>query len=547
MKLLDSLLRRKPDVAKLKARRDVSGLLEALKLPEFSLPAAAALEELKPREAVEPLLVLSSHPELAWVRVRILRLLGSIGDARGYEVLVAALRDGSVDSESSEAAQALGRLGDPRAIEPLLHALGNAGENTRLMDGVAEALAAFGEPQAIEPLVQALRAYRFRSDRAIVDALVRLAEKAPERVVTALSQALESETEHWRWAAAEALGRLGDRAADILLAAVGSGDGSVRRIAVKALRERKDPRLRDRIEAILSKGALDESLLSDYQELGGDPFGPLTAAAQRTGYARLVAARRLGKCGSRAIPWLVGLLGVDDLDTRNAAADSLLGQGRIAELVPALLDDRTAFHVQEALLQAKHPAAPALVFPLFVDRASPARRSAAAILCENAAAGHLGDLGKEQLRDAMIEALGDSDTLVRSMAAETLGWLRDSRALPHLEAFLADERNASAPGLKNRGEKAVGRIRGASGVAMPVATTPLDRLVALYTQSPQGFVTGSTDPLVAEVRAIGAAFDASGGMDAMRAAHAEFASRCTVPGAARNLEHLWDGVGAWRG
>ena len=38
-----------------------------------------------------------------------------------------------------------------------------------------------------------------------------------------------------------------------------------------------------------------------------------------------------------------------------------------------------------------------------------------------------------------------------------------------------------------------------------------------------------------------------GGMERVLAAHARFSGRCRIAGAARNLEHMWDGIGDWRG
>lgn len=75
----------------------------------------------------------------------------------------------------------------------------------------------------------------------------------------------------------------------------------------------------------------------------------------------------------------------------------------------------------------------------------------------------------------------------------------------------------------------------------------VDKMVSIYREHPQGFVQGSGGAPEQELRRIGEMLNQRGGMDLMRAAHAEFASRCGVLGAARNLEFVWDGIGSWMG
>jgi hypothetical protein len=57
-----------------------------------------------------------------------------------------------------QAAQALGKIGDPRAVDPLIAAL----KDYSLCDTVAEALGEIGDPRAVVPLIEACasRVYR---------------------------------------------------------------------------------------------------------------------------------------------------------------------------------------------------------------------------------------------------------------------------------------------------------------------------------------------------------------------------------------------------
>lgn len=75
----------------------------------------------------------------------------------------------------------------------------------------------------------------------------------------------------------------------------------------------------------------------------------------------------------------------------------------------------------------------------------------------------------------------------------------------------------------------------------------VDRLVAIYRQHPEGFIVDSGGGEEAEIRRIGGILNERGGMELMRAVHAQFAARCGVFGAPRNLEHMWGGIGRWQG
>src|SRR5450759_2332909 len=82
-----------PNVEKLKAKRDVKGLIKALGYQKDPAVRRAAAEA-----------------------------LGQIGDARAVEPLIAALKDESWGVRRA-AAEALGQIGDARAAEPLIAAL----------------------------------------------------------------------------------------------------------------------------------------------------------------------------------------------------------------------------------------------------------------------------------------------------------------------------------------------------------------------------------------------------------------------------------------
>ena len=82
----------RPNIEKLKKRRDVEGLIRALKDSDEGVRREAA------------------------------KALGEIGDSRAVEPLIEALKDRNEDVQKN-AAYALGEIGDSRAVEPLIEAL----------------------------------------------------------------------------------------------------------------------------------------------------------------------------------------------------------------------------------------------------------------------------------------------------------------------------------------------------------------------------------------------------------------------------------------
>jgi HEAT repeat protein len=183
------------------ALRDDSGLRE------FAMRELAKIGD----AAVEPL-VAALEDEDSGLREFAVKELAKIGDA-AVKPLVAALGDADSDIRQF-AATALGELGDPRALEPLVAALGD--EDIRWT--AATALGELGDPRALEPLVAALgdedASVRWRAAMA-------LGELGDARAVEPLLRALEDEDELLRGSAATALGELGDaRAVGPLMAAL---------------------------------------------------------------------------------------------------------------------------------------------------------------------------------------------------------------------------------------------------------------------------------------------------------------------------------------
>lgn len=147
-------LKRKPDVFQLKRKRDVQGLIQALKYKRDiniclaaaqALGALSQLPELKPEienHAIMPLIDAMGLGDA--VGNNAAHALGAIG-SRAVEPLIAALRDPQ-PFVRHYAAQALGAVGDDRAVSPLLDRLNDSEE--RVIVAVIDALGKIGDPRA---------------------------------------------------------------------------------------------------------------------------------------------------------------------------------------------------------------------------------------------------------------------------------------------------------------------------------------------------------------------------------------------------------------
>jgi HEAT repeat protein len=299
-----------PDVHKLRAKRDVPGLIDALGYKKDSKEAidaryyaAEALGLLGDHRAVEPLLGVLWDKSLD-VRYVAAEALGRLRDERALDPLADLLKAHLPYEEDpfprvcEEAIKALGRLGDRRAIEPLLRVFDSPNEALRreaadALDKVGWApdfgpsgasywavrrdwlkCIDIGGP-AVGPLGLYLRAVDANSRLRAVETL---GEIGDPRAVPALTQALKD----WRFtkrdAIVHALAAIGDTTAVHALVECLSQD-DIRPAAVKALSGMGEPAIRpltralespdvDRVaaaaEALAAMGPVATGILRDY-------------------------------------------------------------------------------------------------------------------------------------------------------------------------------------------------------------------------------------------------------------------------------------------
>jgi HEAT repeat protein len=143
------------------------------------------------------------------VAAKAARVLGQLGHQRAVEPLIATLRDqGNRLTVFQAVTQALVQIG-AAAVEPLITALENPHEHWRVRNTVPFLLGRIGDPRAVRPLIWALGDPSYWVHGGASEALVRIGTDA----VSLLIAALDHPRATIRRGSAVALGQIGDRRA----------------------------------------------------------------------------------------------------------------------------------------------------------------------------------------------------------------------------------------------------------------------------------------------------------------------------------------------
>jgi HEAT repeat protein len=127
--------------------------LREYNMPIFKFSRRPNVQELKNQKDVDGLIEALGYKDDHNVRLAAASALGRVGDTRAVDPLIDALDDRLVVKDV--AAQALGHIGDRRAVEPLLTALDD--EDWEIRSTVAKALGKIGDERAIQPLLCLLK------------------------------------------------------------------------------------------------------------------------------------------------------------------------------------------------------------------------------------------------------------------------------------------------------------------------------------------------------------------------------------------------------
>ena len=461
------------DFRSLRAIRLLMDRLEQISDSNLKEKIIVALGTTRTTDAFESLLNLQNDPNLK-IRLAVVQALSQLGSPRAVEPLARGLADAKACVRVA-AAEALGRLGDPRAVEPLVRSLADAGRDVRsahredlcwtdrdvderwagrdVRRTAAEALGELGDPRAVESLVRYLADADAGVRVAAAEALGRLGDP---RAVEPLTRIILADADaSVRRTTAEALGRLGDpRAVEPLVRVLADADASVRRTAAEVLGKLGDPRAVEPLAQVLAD--TDASVRRVAAEvLGrlGDPRGidllvrDLAAAHPSKHQDGVIALVHLG--GPRAVEPLTRSLADADASVRRTAAEVLgeLGDPRAVDPLARVLADadaRMRWAATQALGRLGDPRAVEPLVRSLADADASVRQTAA---------GALGRLGDPRAVEPLVRVLADAS--VRRAAAEALVRLGDPRAV---EPLLARGLAAAGAGVRVATAEALGRL-----------------------------------------------------------------------------------------
>ena len=400
------------------------------------LKAAQSLGFRGQAEAVPSLIALLAKPDPSrHVRGAVAVALGRIGDARALDPLVACLQGDRREEVRGDCARGLGLLADERAVGPLLEAVD--GDAVPIVQSrVVDALGAFDDAEATEALIALLSAkdkvhLRIRAIRALGSSRA----EAAVGPLLAVLQAPRDELE--RAQTVEALGRLGSSDARAPLNTL--------------LAESDDPQLRLRIVIALAAIRDGSSLPALIESL-----------RDRAVAVRYFAVNGLREIGDpKAAPGLRDFARqtLDRLATLSPSARLRASEAIRAELsaleqaIWALVELDPGGSLQ-VFLQAGQP------YDIPATSGAALAMADAYYLVRRVALRGLGYAGGDEARDMLEGAAGlqDTDPRLRAVAVRARAVLggkgATERLLPSLEDNASDVRANAAVALGRLGDKA---------------------------------------------------------------------------------------------
>jgi HEAT repeat protein len=363
-------------------------------------------------------------------------LLGRVGNARAVPALLDTVRaTRTEDADVREIAlRALARIGDPRAVEPLIEALTTA--DAWLAPRIADILSRHG-PLVVEPLLALLAQPDHHPARAWAANV--LGEVRAERAFPLLVTALDDPDDEVRAKSATALGRLGDRRALAYL--------------LDHLLTDPAPFVRTRIAAAL--GRFDQPEVIDRL---------VRALGDQAWWVRMRSVEALEQIGAQAEGPLLGALDDPNPEIRARAAVGLERLGVPATLVDLIQRGEQVTEAMGTLVKFVSAGARELLADLLRH---PNVEVRGAVLSAARRAGRR-DLAPELL----LSARTDPDPILRAAAFQALDSLEirdgvrvalDGLADPDVQVRMA------AIGLLGRrgGANTVARLRDCAGDVLP--------------------------------------------------------------------------------
>lgn len=411
--------------------------LEALRSSDESIRAAAVSALLgMGKEAVGYLIEALSDRHYG-VRIAAAEALGEIGDPAAVEALVRTLGDAREDVRIA-AVSALGRIGDRRAVKPLIRLFRGRYHGVRV--AAADAVAEFGRDalgELEEALNDPLPVVRVTAARAI--GKIGATESIP-LLISHLGDAAPDV----RWSVARALSTFGAMAVEPIFHVLRTGSREMRLAAVDALWEISDERagdalryaLDDEDEEVRAKAAAalrKRQVIDVWRRTLGSQVEEEERAPKVKMTVRLEDKKAFERSGKQDIDTLIRALKDKDWHKQLGAAMRLIMMGRPAAegLIHALKDEDP--EIRSAAASILGEMREAAVTPL-MDALNDSDRFVRLVAARN-----LGRIGNNRAIEALIGSMHrEPDTEVRATVAEALGYMGSRQAIEPLALALQD-------------------------------------------------------------------------------------------------------------
>ncbi len=395
----------KSDVEKLKEKKDVKGLIKALKYEDrdIRMVTAIALGEIGDKRAVTPL-TQSLKDEEQEVQNEALKALIKIGDP-AVNALIIALKDENLEEGAKVA---LIKIGEP-ASRNLIFKYNNQNRDTQI--SYIDIMGEIGDKNSVEHLIHILKDIKTHEtyDRDILTSTIKALGKIGDEKATDIihdlyfrfcrSQSDKYLTEIF----IDVITRVDREGSDFLVQELTSNNSYVREEVAEAL------------------------MGMEYQMV----VGPLIQALKdKNGDIRKRAAEILCRIGEPAVISLIQSLKDEDRCLRYGAADSLgkIGNERaIKPLIHALKDKDSYIRLEAARALDE------------IGWKSKGGQENVYYLIAKAKWKEVTKIGKPAVLP-LIQTLKDGESDLRYKAAEALGEIGDERAIEPLNQSLKDEK-----------------------------------------------------------------------------------------------------------
>jgi HEAT repeat protein len=378
------------------------------------------------------------------VRLRAALILAEIGNALGISILVAAVErtlEESDDDMLPRMLEALGRLGDARAIPPLIKVL--EGEHSLLRLAAAGSLVAIGEP-AVEALLDVVWNSGDADARSrAVETLGQIGSKSIGPPLMRLLQEDDLEVTI-KYEIVEALGKIGDPdLIETVIQAMTTGDPVMRFRASRAL-VRMGRGAVEGLACLLRESANEDVRRSSAEalvQIADSRAVPTLIAALRddNNLVRKAATEALGKLKDRrAVEALCEALEADTWFVAGGAADALAQIGdekAIGPLLKALGDDRR--EVRRRAIRALQSFGP-------IESTFMVGLTAGDERIRVSTAQALAESGESDAVEALFQAASQPDPAVRRTATRALARMARRDVQQWLRRIVSEE----GPGSK---------------------------------------------------------------------------------------------------